>query len=1010
MTNKTYRKTAVLAALALGASGLMGALAAAPAQAADSDIVISEIMYHAPDPDITEFIELANKSSAAVDISGWSFTAGITLNTADGKFPPGTTIPGHTRIVGTGDDASFFARYGFHADFNYGTGGINGTNGTALSNGGEEVTLVNGSAAVVDDLTYDDAVPWPLSPDGIAPGPSLELKDLNSDNSQAANWAASTVPYGTPGQINSVETAPPLTITDAATVPAQPAPNTAFKVNATIDQGATATLTYKVMYGSDVTIPMTDDAASAGGANDGVFTATVPGAAAAQMVRYKIAATKGAQTANLPVAGDTSPYLGTVVADPSNTAKYPLFQWFMTDADYNNLNNNHRCDGVTAPAAIYYNGQFIDNAAFQTKGQSSCTDAKAKWDVDLPAGHLMNMGPAFAYPLDEFALNNDSVPVPGLGWKIIGDSGVPTQGYQMVRIDRNGTFHGVFSIVEQLDNQWRNHHGYDNWAMYKVQGGGLRTYSTAAALAASGDIEKKTPDDNDFTDIWQLTQMLSAADSPAKTKWMYDNLDISEMASFTALTVVMRHWDSGGKNFYLVRDTNGTGRWQILSWDLDGIFNNATDPKGDFITPDTSFNKLYKSLFAIPAFRQMHFRHLRSLSDEFLTGNTLLNQFDAWTANASSDVALDKARWGGPTLASARTKLVSAIQERRNQIAAHSNASEVPPSQTANPNVVINEIQYNPTPDSDAEYLELYNPSATESVDMSNWVGSGVGDWVFTPGAVLVPHGYGVLVKDDVAFRTAYGSGLFVIGQYGGKLDNSGDDIAILDGARTVDAVSYLPDTPWPAAANGTGPSLELNSPALDNSDPANWHASSNSGTPDAQNTGGGGGGTQSVVLPFGASWKYLATGPDQGTAWRASGFNDASWPSGTGDLGFKNANHTTIPSTSGRVTYYFRTHVTLSAGNPVQALNLSLKRDDGAVVYINGVEVTRSNMPTGTITFTKKASVNIDGADETTPVSIDLPAGALSTGDNVVAIEVHQRASGGAADLTMDAQLTVTR
>lgn len=1009
MTKHAHRSIAAAVAVTLGAAAFQAVLPLS-AQAADSDIAISEIMYHAPDPDVTEFIELANNGNAAVDISGWSFTAGIMINTADGKFPSGTVIPAHSRIAGTGDLASFQSRYGFPADFSYGVGGINGTNGTALSNGGEQITLVNGSGTVVDDLTYDDAVPWPLTPDGIAPGPSLELTSLGADNGLAASWAASTVPYGTPRAVNSVETAPPLTITNAATVPVNPAPNTAFKVNATIDPGASATLTYKIQYGSDVTVPMADDASSAGGANDGTFTATVPGAPAGQMVRYKIAASEGSQTANLPVTGDTSPYLGTVVNDPANTAKYPLFQWFMTDADYNNLNNNHRCDDVTAPAAIYYNGQFIDNVAFRTKGQSSCSDPKAKWDAELPSGHLIDLGPAFAYPLDEFALNNDSVPVPGLGWKIIGDAGDPTQGYQMVRVDRNGVFHGVFSIVEKLDNQWRNHHGYSDWAMYKVQAGGLRTYATPEAMAASGDIEKKNPDNTDFTDIWQLTQMLSSPDSPAKTKWMYDNLDMSEMASFTALTVVMRHWDSGGKNFYLVRDTEGSGRWQILSWDLDGIFNNATDPKGDFVTPDTSFNKLYKSLFAIPAFKAMHFRHLRTLSDQFLTGNGLINQFDAWTAGCSSDVALDKAKWGGPTLTTARAKLVNAIQERRNQIAAHTSASEIPPSQSANPDIVINEIQYEPTPDGDAEYVELYNPSGTESVDLSSWLFTGLGDYVVRPGTVLLPHAYGVVVKNDVAFRAAYGSGLYVIGQYGGALDDSGDDLALVAGTRTVDAVSYLPTAPWPVEPAGTGPSLELNSPALDNSAAANWHASSNSGTPDAVNTGGGGGGTNTVVLPFGASWRYLATGSDQGTAWRGSGFNDSTWPSGIGDLGFKNGNRTSIPRTTNRVTYYFRTTVNLAAGNPVTALDLSLLRDDGAVIYINGVEVARSNMPTGAVTFTTKASASVDGAAETTPVVISLPPGALNVGSNTVAIEVHQKASGSASDLTMDAQLTVTR
>jgi hypothetical protein len=1008
MKRKSYRNTAVLAAVAVGASAFMAAFPAT-AQAADSDIVISEIMYHAPDPDITEFIELANKGSAAVDISGWGFTLGISINTVDGKFPSGTTIPAHGRIVGTADAASFQGRYGFTADFSYGVGGINGTNPTALSNGGEEITLVNSSAAVVDDLTYDDAVPWPLTPDGIAPGPSLELTDLNSDNSLAANWAASNVPYGTPRQINSVETAPPLTITDVATAPTTPAPNTAFTVNATVEPGAAASLTYKIMYGSDVTIPMADDAASAGGAGDGTFSATVPGAGPGLMVRYKIAASHGAQTANLPVTGDQSPYLGVVVDNPGINAQFPVFNWFMTPADLADLLANHRCDDVTHPAAVSYNGQFLDNAAVRVKGQSSCSDPKAKWDFTLPSGHLMSFGPAFAYPLDEFALNNEHAPIPGLGWKMIGDSGDPTQGYQMFRTQLNGAFYSVVAMVEKLDNQWRDHHGYGDWAMYKADAGGLRTYATPALLAASLDLDKKTPSDGDFTDAWNLTQMLSAPDTPGKRAWMWDNLDMSEMANYTALTVAMRHWDSGGKNFYIVRDTNGSGRWQILSWDLDGIFNGGSDTKGDFVIPDTSFNKLYASLFAIPEFRAMHFRRVRTLHDQLLAGSTLVNQFDAWTTCCVADVNLDKAKWGGPSVSTSHNKVVAGVQERRNQIAAHTNATEIPTSQVAAPNVVINEIQYAPIPNGDAEYVELYNPANT-SVDISGWVLTGVGDYVMPPGTVLLAHGFGVVTRDDVAFRAAYGSGKYVIGQYDGKLDNSGDDLALMDGTRTVDAVSYLPTAPWPVEANGTGPSLELNDPALDNSDPANWHASSNAGTPDATNTGGGGGGTQTVVLPFGSSWKYLATGPDQGTAWSATGFNDTSWASGTGDLGFKNGNHTIIPSTTNRVTYYFRTTVNLAAGNPVTALDLSLLRDDGAVIYINGVEVARSNMATGTVTFTKKASASVDGAAETTPVSISLPPGALTVGSNSVAIEVHQKASGAAGDLTMDAQLTVTR
>ena len=51
--------------------------------------------------------------------------------------------------------------------------------------------------------------------------------------------------------------------------------------------------------------------------------------------------------------------------------------------------------------------------------------------------------------------------------------------------------------------------------------------------------------------------MLSRPDSPSKRAWMYENLDVPEVVNFMADTVLYRAWDSGGKNFYLVRDIDG---------------------------------------------------------------------------------------------------------------------------------------------------------------------------------------------------------------------------------------------------------------------------------------------------------------------------------------------------------------------------------------------------------------------------------------------------------------------
>ena len=71
-----------------------------------------------------------------------------------------------------------------------------------------------------------------------------------------------------------------------------------------------------------------------------------------------------------------------------------------------------------------------------------------------------------------------------------------------------------------------------------------------------------------------------------------------------------------------------------------------------------------------------------------------------------------------------------------------------------------------------------------------------------------------------------------MIGQCPGGLDDTDDSIQLMDGTRTVDSVAYTITAPWPAAAAGTGPSMELNDPALDNDVGSSWHASSDSGTP----------------------------------------------------------------------------------------------------------------------------------------------------------------------------------
>ena len=191
----------------------------------------------------------------------------------------------------------------------------------------------------------------------------------------------------------------------------------------------------------------------------------------------------------------------------------------------------------------------------------------------------------------------------------------------------------------------------------------------------------------------------------------------------------------------------------------------------------------------------MYFRRLRTLHDQYLTGTGFQTRFNQLTAGKDADRVLDKNKWGGASLSSRTKKVDDGVKERRAQIAAHTNANEVPGSQSANPNVVINEIHPQPaTATGNEEYLELYNPSTTEAVDISGWqikgVGSGDSLWTIPNGTVITKGGYVVFVSHDSDFRAAYGNNLFVGGQFPGGLSSSGEQIQLLRGPTVVDEVN----------------------------------------------------------------------------------------------------------------------------------------------------------------------------------------------------------------------------
>ncbi|MDB6034948.1 MAG: hypothetical protein JWM16_5286 [Verrucomicrobiales bacterium] len=181
---------------------------------------------------------------------------------------------------------------------------------------------------------------------------------------------------------------------------------------------------------------------------------------------------------------------------------------------------------------------------------------------------------------------------------------------------------------------------------------------------------------------------------------------------------------------------------------------------------------------------------------------------------------------------------------------------------------------------------------------------------------------------------------------------------------------------------------------------------------PAAANTFVGQTAMKSTLLAVDNVWKYDQSGAELGTAWRNQGYNDASWPSGPGVLGQETATlpapiRTTLNLSNAsnvRITnYYFRTHFTVPSNSPSLFLTASNLIDDGAIFYLNGVEVFRYNMPAGPVTATTLATNTVEA---TNWVVFTMPADALVPGDNVLAVEVHQSTT-NSSDIVFGMSLT---
>jgi hypothetical protein len=731
-----------------------------PTTALGPTVVVNELQYHPEDDDpASEFIELFNATGSTVGLSGWC------IDGIDYCFPAGSSIAPNGFVVRTGDQYD-----------------------GKLSNGGEDIALLDASGGVVDFVEYDDKGKWPGYADGE--GPSLQRRDPLAPSDTGANWESGPQTPGAPNVNLGVGLLPAF---DDVEHTHRPAPGQPIEVTAEIEGSTDVQLAYRIGLGPEVLIDVDLDG--------GVVTGSIPGQPAGTLVRYRLIAENGGRLGTWPRQGDGSTYWGTTV-DRTVDSDLPVFEIFMPDDEYETMFDDltlHGDDGY--PMVFAYEGKIVDNARIRVKGQTSRTFPKKKFKIILPPGYDLEDDDLLEDDVDEWAMHS--------GWAdksfirevlssefMTAANARGTQQAFPVRFERNGELLGLYTYLEQPDGSYRDRYELDDSEVYEVGPDNLWGLlspndpgRSQEALRARYDKETfEYLGDDRLREFIAIVNQLSGA---SEREWIYANVDVPSVVNIMAASMVIQNQDWGVKNYRLVFDQYG--RTGILQNDYDftwgrrwsmqlGPFDSRVYVGGWWEQPGGPF---FETFFYDPELAEMIKRRVRTLTEELLQPDDVADRVQELAALIRPEAVADRAIWGTYGSAADPTAEADRIVDSfvrpqyvriLGDLAARGKVAAA--SQPAVPDVVIENIRYD-----EVEHVIVRNRSG-DSVDISSFEIPEL-DFVVPGGTVLLPGRAAVFVHEDAEATNDRYPDLLAAGIFEESVRDAPDGITLLNRART---------------------------------------------------------------------------------------------------------------------------------------------------------------------------------------------------------------------------------
>ncbi len=789
------------------------------------------------DGDSSDWIELFNSGDAAVGLEGW-FLTDDSGELAKWRFPSVELRPGQFLLVFASGKNRSNPTNQLHTNFK-------------LNAAGEYLALVRPDGTV----NHRFGARYPNQLTGLSYGIAMAGQQVES---LAGGYLAPS-----PGTTNGSFISFGPTLSNLGHSPLRPGAGESVAVRTRIRSDGhpiqTVTLFYRIMFGPTNSLPMLDDGTQGdGAADDGIYGAVIPGGSAGpgEMIRWFVRAIDaGGQESRLPEARDptASPeFLGVVVADPQVITPLPVVNLFIQPSDLALATTP-----VRVACAIEYLGEFYDNIRLDRHGGNSAVFSKKSYNVDFNRDQPFRWSDE-APRIDEVYLISTSTDKAHLRSVLAYEhtfkpAGVPYHWTVPVRVQTNGGFFGIWHLMEGADENYLERNGRSRrGALYRLHNPfSSLEHATILPGLSSTRAEKKTRREEGNADLVELFNgVVAQAPGPDRVKYLHDHVDIAQMLNALAARAVTSDLACCTDNYYLYRDSEGTGEWQTFPWDVDLTFGRSWSPT--YGTWDSTLsasnrvwggwdaNAFFQALLNSPlgqgdgGARQMYLRRVRTLMDELQQRPEVHpgllryeNVLDDLSRRLAPDAALDLAKWGsfgGGTSSilnpnsSYYQSLPQAIADLKTNYFANRRRfvfdrlmdlpGEFPLAQPPDIGLLFGELEFQPASgNQDEEYIQLINTN-TIAVDISGWRLSGGIDYTFQEGVVIpagsLPTNALYVARNKRAFRARAvdphgGQGLRVEGGFQRQLSARGETVVLSDkSGRVVTSITY-PGHPTPA-------------------------------------------------------------------------------------------------------------------------------------------------------------------------------------------------------------------